>query len=250
MCHPWVPLPSLGVVGPVHRLAEAANGQERMEQRDALPDAPAWSFGAVASGMVGSQHRTAALQRETEAESLGAKAEPCFAEGGKNRESSNGATSTPTIQQRFAAPGRAPWHETGLLLGALSCMLNTPAPCRILQPSAPRCCRGGGEPAFRLPERGGEAGKQRDGALLLRTRSWGSVLPPEPSQLVHGESCCAHVCCCSALAAAALPLAGMCKPRRHFLPTPWVSVCLYFCSLSVSDVVPGWGLQMPVPCLT
>ena len=59
-----------------------------------------------------------------------------------------------SFQQCFAAPGRllgrpcAPWHETGLLLSTLSCMLNMPSPCRILQPSALLCCRGGGETAF------------------------------------------------------------------------------------------------------
>lgn len=97
MCHPWVLLLSLGVVGPVHKPAEAANRQERMEQRDGHPDAPAWSFGVVANETVGSQHRAAALQRETEAESLGAKAKPGFAEGGKNRGSNNRATNPPAL---------------------------------------------------------------------------------------------------------------------------------------------------------
>lgn len=38
--------------------------------------------------------------------------------------------------------------QTGLQLSSISCMLSTPSPCRILQPSALLCCKGGGEVDF------------------------------------------------------------------------------------------------------
>lgn len=74
------------------------------------------------------------------------------------------------------------------LLRTLSCMLNTPAPCRILQPSALLCCRGGGEAALAFQHssrRMAGGGKLQDRALLPWTLSCGSFPPPRASQLMH-----------------------------------------------------------------
>lgn len=138
------------------------------------------------------------------------------------------------------------------LLRTLSCMLNTPAPCRILQPSALLCCRGGGEAAlaFQRSSRrlaGGE--RLQDTALLPWTPSCGSVFTPN-----HPSSCpaCAWPtlqvllwvlleCNSPTLRGCAAPGPCCCLSRGF--------VCLHSCS-PVDATVLGWGLWMPVPCLT
>lgn len=84
----------------------------------------------------------------------------------------------------------APWHKTGLLLGSPSCMLNTPAPCRILQPSALLCCKRGWGGGFCLQHGSGRAAGSWEAAgaspppsdAFLRGPS-----PPKASQLGCSE---------------------------------------------------------------
>lgn len=128
------------------------------------------------------------------------------------------------------------------LLRTLSCMLNTPAPCRILQPSALLCCRGGGEAALAFQHssrRMAGGGKLQDRALLPWTLSCGSVSPPQ-SIPAHAQRVPSPRCCRSGAAGVELTHpAGMCSPQ------PRAAACLYFCS-PVDGTVLGWGLWMLV----
>lgn len=69
-------------------------------------------------------------------------------DGGSN----DGVTNSVWIHSLQAAFGHSlalcTVAQTGLQLSSVSCMLSTPSPCRILQPSALLCCKGGGEVDF------------------------------------------------------------------------------------------------------
>lgn len=137
------------------------------------------------------------------------------------------------------------------LLCSLSCMLNTPAPCRILQPSALLCCRGGGEAALAFQHSSRRmvgGGNLQDTALLTWTPSCGSVFTPNrPSS------------CTECAQPVLLLLRVLLEHNSHTLqgcaaPGPCCClshgfVCLYSCS-PVGDTVLGWGLWMLVPRLT
>lgn len=117
------------------------------------------------------------------------------------------------------------------LLRTLSCMLNTPAPCRILQPSALLCCRGGGEAALAFQHssrRMAGGGKLQDRALLPWTLSCGSVSPPE-----HPSSCTA--CAEPALLPVRGCWSGTHSPRRDVQPP---APC---CCLSLFLLPSGWN---------
>lgn len=66
--------------------------------------------------------------------------------------SSDGVTNSVWLHSLQAAFGHSlalcTVAQTGLQLSSVSCMLSTPSPCRILQPSALLCCKGGGEVDF------------------------------------------------------------------------------------------------------
>lgn len=137
------------------------------------------------------------------------------------------------------------------LLRTLSCMLNTPAPCRILQPSALLCCRGGGEAALAFQHssrRMAGGGKLQDRALLPWTLSCGSVFPPDhPSS----RTACAQP---ALLPVRVLLERNSLTPQGCAAPAPCCClsrgfVCLYFCS-PVDETVLGRGLWMLVPCST
>lgn len=116
------------------------------------------------------------------------------------------------------------------LLRTLSCMLNTPAPCRILQPSALLCCRGGGEAALAFQHssrRMAGGGKLQDRALLPWMLSCGSVFPPDhPSS----RTACAQPALLPVrvlLERNSLTPQGMCSPSPVLLPVPWVCLSLF-----------------------
>lgn len=126
------------------------------------------------------------------------------------------------------------------VLRTLSCMLNTRAPCRILQPSALLCCRGGGEPALTFQHsstRMARGGKLQDTALLPWTPSWGIFTPNQPSSC----TACAHPVllllwvlleCDSLTPQGCAAPAPRCRLSRE-------SVCPYFCSPVDDPVLDG-----------
>lgn len=216
-----------------------------LQQRDEFLAAPPQQFGAIAKWVVGFSHRGKLRQRQIRHQTPSL----CFATrssmgmwGGAVRGCRFTKPPAPSSSNLLLLAGCSVARDRALLC-SLSCMLNTPAPCRILQPSALLCCRGGGEAALAFQHssrRTVGGGNLQDTALLPWTPSCGCVCTPNPPSsstecaqpvllllrvLLQHNSLTPQGCAAPGLAAACPMGFSVFIPALQWVTLSWGGVC-------------------------